>query len=119
MKTLAAYFLFLAGVVAAPVTLEWNPNPEADVVAYKLWKKNQGGEWVVVKQVDTTTVTLDQAPGTWETYAVTALNSGGLESGWSVPLEFQLSPDGSPIFRTPTVPTGFRVRVTVDIEPTP
>jgi hypothetical protein len=119
MKTLLLLALTTLTLWAEEVTLEWNPNPESDVVAYKLWTQDAEGDWDLNKQVATTTAKVEQAVGVWTTYAVTAVNSGGLESGWSVPLTFQLGPDGTPIFKTPSAPTGLRVRVTVEIEPTP
>lgn len=110
---------FATGLFGGEATLEWNPSPPSEnVTHYKLWTQSPTGEWALSKQVATNTTTVEQATGEWVTYAVTAVNSGGLESAWSVPLTFQLGPDGTPIFKTPSPPTGLRIKVIVEIEPT-
>jgi hypothetical protein len=66
------------------VTLAWDPNTEADLAGYKIyWGATSGtyGTPVTIGKV-TTFTTPKLANGAWF-FAVTAHNTGGLESGFS------------------------------------
>lgn len=97
MGALAGVFLPLAflGTVetisAAEVTLSWDPNSEPDLAGYRLYYGTSKGEFQ--KHVDvglqTTYKIANLSPGATYFLAVTAINSAGLESGFSNEVQFK------------------------------
>lgn len=88
-----AFLLVLtcAGMVFAGtnVTLKWNPNTEADLVGYKIYRSSVSGQYgtsigkVVCNAADCCTYTdLNVADGKWY-WTITAYDADGLESGKS------------------------------------
>ena len=81
--------------ITASVMLEWDPSPDADLTGYKVYyqanssalpfqgtEATQGSSPIDVANTTSTTVNgLD--PGSSYFFAVTAYNSGGLESIYS------------------------------------
>jgi hypothetical protein len=70
-------------VFGAPreVTLAWDPNPEPDVVGYRLhYGTTSGGYSEMVELVDATSATVSVPSGSLYYFAVTAYNSADLES---------------------------------------
>jgi hypothetical protein len=80
----------LAGILAIPtvmagdVTLQWDSNPEADVVGYKVYYGTSSRTYSspIPLGLQTTYTVSGLAAGTYY-FAVTAFNSGGLESAFS------------------------------------
>ena len=70
--------------VDGTVTLAWDPNSEIDLAGYKVyWGSTSGSYGTPVTLGKVTTFTTPKlANGTWY-FAVTAHNTGGLESGFS------------------------------------
>lgn len=70
---------------AAEVTLAWDPNPESDVVGYRVYQGTESRVYSQVHATDrTTSLTVTElAEGMTYYFAVTALNSSGLESDYS------------------------------------
>ncbi len=82
----------------ASVTLEWDRNPEPDIAGYRLYYGYQSRVYFqkveVGNQVRFTLGNLSD--GTGYTFAVTAFNRGGLESGYSNEVFYATPPASSP-----------------------
>jgi hypothetical protein len=91
-------FLILAAPASAQdVTLAWDPNAETDLAGYKVYIGNASrtyGTPVVIGTQTTYTFT-GLVPGTYY-FAVTAVNTAGLESGFSNEVWTTLSSGTSP-----------------------
>lgn len=91
MKTICMGFLILlmaAAAQATDVTLQWDPNTEADLAGYRLYQKADSATppFVKVREIPKGTTTasvtgLDSAHS--YSFAVTAYNTAGLESAYS------------------------------------
>jgi hypothetical protein len=71
-------------LLAADVTLVWDPNSESDLAGYKVYYGRESGVYgaPIVLGKQTTYIATGLAPGTYY-FAVTAYNTAGLESGFS------------------------------------
>ena len=71
-------------LVAADVTLAWDPNSETDLAGYKVYYGTSPGTYgAPISMGKRTTFTVNGlSPGTYY-FAVTAYNTSGLESGFS------------------------------------
>jgi fibronectin type 3 domain-containing protein len=69
----------------AEVTLEWDPNSEANLSGYRIHYGTSGGNYTAVKDVgkQTTCTVTDLTPGVTYYFAATAFNTSGLESDYS------------------------------------
>ena len=77
----------LATAGAASLTLSWNANPESDIAGYRVHYGTVAVPYSITADVGTTTATIDGLEnGVTYTFAVTAYNTGGRESGYSLPL---------------------------------
>ena len=73
-----------AAVLAADVTLAWDPNTESDLAGYKVYYGTVSGAYGTVISIGTqTTYTVTGLPAGTFYFAVTAYNTSGLESGFS------------------------------------
>jgi hypothetical protein len=81
----ATHSFVVNATALAQVTLEWDPNSEADLAGYKLYYGLATGSYDQVVDVgNKTTYTLASLqPNTTYYIAATAYNSSGLESGYS------------------------------------
>jgi hypothetical protein len=73
-----------SSLIAADVTLQWDPNSESDLAGYKIYVGTAAGVYgtpITIGTQATCTVT-GLTPGTYY-FAVTAVNTAGLESGFS------------------------------------
>ena len=86
----AAQWLLFAEIHAANVSLQWNKNPEPDVIGYRIDYGPSGGTpATVVDAGGATNVTISglQEGGSYSFYA-SAYNSAGLESDLSAPVNY-------------------------------
>lgn len=84
MKRLAALFGILLAVPASAVELEWDRNPETNIVGYRVYVGRASRVYDSVLDVGNNTVTrVDKTEPARYYYAVTAYNSDGLESDFS------------------------------------
>ena len=101
--------IFVAtSVMAADVTLQWDPNSEPDLAGYKIYYGTASrtyGEPIDVGNVTTYTAK-DLEPGTKYYFAATAYNEDGYESDYS----------NEVMWGIPTAPSNFRITVTVTVE---
>lgn len=85
------------------VTLEWDPNPEPEVVGYYVYVGTQSG--VYTRVVDTGSQTFIRVapldPGITYYFAVTARSSDGLESPFSDEVSYTVPIDGVRAALTP------------------
>ncbi len=86
---LLGYFapFFLANAGAASLTLSWNANSEPDIAGYRVHYGTAAAPYSVTADVGTTSATINNLEkGVTYTFAVSAYNSAGGESGYSLPL---------------------------------
>lgn len=84
LVTILALVACSAAVLAANVTLAWDPNTESDLAGYKLYYGTASGVYGTVISVgNQTTYTVTGLPAGTYYFAVTAYNTEGLESGFS------------------------------------
>jgi hypothetical protein len=106
---LVAAFVFLAGSVAmaADVKLAWDPNSEPDLAGYKVYHGTASRAYGSPSPLITTpTYTVTGLPSGKYYFAVTALNRGGLESGYSNEVSTTISSsDSTPPVIAITSPT--------------
>lgn len=84
LLSLLAFLVLSVPIAAQTVTLQWDPNTETDLTGYKVY-------WGIVSSIYTssvtvglvTTYTVTNLGGGTYYFAVTALNTAGLESGYS------------------------------------
>ena len=78
--------------LAGSLTLEWDPSPDPDVVAYQLYYGSDSGQYTnVVFAGPITTVTIDNlAGGVTYYFTATSLNSSGLESDFAPELSYTM-----------------------------
>ncbi len=79
-------------VVGAPheVTLAWDPNPEPDVVGYRLYYGTTSGGYTEMDELEnTTTTTVTVASGSPYYFAISAYNSADLESLLSSEISYE------------------------------
>jgi hypothetical protein len=85
----ALSLLFLATKAAASVTLSWNPNSEPDIAGYRIHYGTVAAPYSMSQDSSTTSATIGNLmTGVTYTFAVTAYNSAGDESGYSMPLSY-------------------------------
>lgn len=77
----------LLPLIAAIVTLAWDPNPEPDISGYRVYYGTNGFGSVMDCGNVTNRVLELSGPGTWSFYA-TAYNTSGLESEPSLPVSY-------------------------------
>lgn len=78
------YFLILVVFLCSGATLEWDFNPEVDVIGYRVYVGQASRVYNVVLDVgNINTVQIPTDPNTTNYFAVTAYNSDGLESDYS------------------------------------
>jgi hypothetical protein len=111
-KTILCLLLLAATALAAPplptpqrtvrATLVWNPSPSPNLTAYRLYTSVNNAAWVSnnVGLVSTVTLSNLQA-GVSYAFAVSALNTAGLESDLSNVVE-------APPAEVPAAPTGLQ-----------
>ena len=72
------------------VFLQWKPNREFDLKRYLIWRKEEGGDFVLVSDSATNNVSaftdMTAKPGRRYSYAVEAETISGIRSGLSAPL---------------------------------
>lgn len=86
--------LFACSAYALPVTLEWNPNPESNLAGYRLYWGSASGRYDDKLNLPPTTSRVTVSDFAGPTYfALTAVNSAGLESEFSNEAVF----DGVPV----------------------
>jgi hypothetical protein len=97
MRTTSIHVACLAGIlfsvqpaIAATVTLAWDPNPESDVVGYRLYYGTTSRAYPNVTDVGkvTTSSVSGLVSGTTYFFAVTAYNSAALESAYSAEITY-------------------------------
>lgn len=83
-----------AGPPLASVTLAWDPSPVMEQVSYRIYYGSMSGAYD--HRVDTgesTTATIEGlVPGQQYFFAATAINEGGLESGFSNEVPYKVPP---------------------------
>jgi hypothetical protein len=85
----ALSLLFLSTKAAASVTLSWNPNSEPDIAGYRIHYGTVAAPYSMSQDSSTTSATIGNLmTGVTYTFAVTAYNSAGDESGYSMPLSY-------------------------------
>lgn len=94
MRTLIAILPFLFAFWtqgASPISLEWDPSPDADVVNYRLYWGPVSATYTNHADVGnvTNTVFSQVAGGGHYYFVVTALNAGGAESDPSNEVDYQ------------------------------
>jgi hypothetical protein len=86
-RALAAVFMlcfFAAAAAAADVSLSWDPNTEADLAGYKIYYGTTSGVYsTIISAGLQTAYTVTNLPAGTYYFAVTAINSSGLEGGYS------------------------------------
>jgi hypothetical protein len=82
---------------ATGVTLTWDPNTEADLAGYKLYSGTASGSYTNASDVGnlTSNTVLGLAPGAEYFFAVTAVNTSGLESEFSNEVSYKFLLDGT------------------------
>jgi hypothetical protein len=100
-SSLLFLYLILVAVLPFPIravqnlTLQWDPNTEPDVVWYRLYFGSSSRSYSQIVQVaaPTTTATAPSlTEGLTYFFAVTAVNSSGLESGFSTEVSTTIAP---------------------------
>jgi hypothetical protein len=87
LPILFVWAVLLPGLAAQSVTLEWDPNPETDLLGYNVYRSLRSGSGYVrltsapVRETRYTDRTVQ--PGTTYYYVCTAVNIALLESGYS------------------------------------
>ena len=70
--------------------MQWKPNREFDLKRYLIWRKEEGGDFVLVSDSATNNVSaftdMTAKPGRRYSYAVEAETISGIRSGLSAPL---------------------------------
>ncbi len=78
------FFAFTASGLAADVTIAWDANTESNLAGYKVYYGTASGVYdTPIVLGNQTTYTITGLPAGTYYIAVTALNSSGLESGYS------------------------------------
>ncbi len=98
----AALWCLLSGILAVPsvmagdVTLQWDPNPETDVVGYRVYYGTASRTYSspIPLGLQTSYTVTGLAAGTYY-FAVTAFNSEGLESAFSNEVSTTLAGSGT------------------------
>ena len=82
--------LFLSSSQAADVQLAWDPNPEADVIGYKVYYGTASGSYSYSVDVGNRTdcIISDLEAGKTYFFAATAYNSSGKESSFSAEVAY-------------------------------
>ncbi len=93
--------IFLQGAVfAESVTLQWDPNSEADLAGYNLYRSSSSGfgySKVNSGLIPSTSYTDNSvAVGATYYYVCTAVNTSGLESGYSNEVSYSAGPSNTP-----------------------
>jgi len=90
--------LAIPPVMAGDVTLQWDPNPETDVVGYKVYYGTSSRTYSspVPLGLQTTYTVAGLASGTYY-FAVTAFNASGLESAFSNEVSTTVSGTGTSV----------------------
>ena len=88
MRTIITTILLLAIAVcanAADVTLQWDANTETDLAGYRVYQGSGSNPatFTRVQEVAATTATIKGLDNTSHSFAVTAINTAGLESAYS------------------------------------
>ena len=106
MKTILAFILCAITAQAATVRLIWDRNPEPDVVEYKVYVGTSSRTYDrIVSAGNETSISVDQlSRGMTYYFAVTAVNSVGLESDYSNEVSYT-TPD------KPSAPKNPRVQI--------
>jgi len=80
---LVILFISLSHVIGGSVNLRWEPNPEPNVVGYRVHRGTSSTtyDWFTDVGLATQTSIDDLVPGETYYFVVTAWNDGGLESG--------------------------------------
>ena len=81
---------------AADVTLQWDANTESDLAGYRVYQGNGGdlGAFTRVQEIaaPTTSATIKGLDSASHSFAVTAYNTAGIESGYSNIVTIPVSP---------------------------
>jgi hypothetical protein len=84
---LAGLIIALAGVLTAEAqqsySLSWQPNPESDVVSYKIYVGTASSQYNRVYSTGNSSLSIANLPAATYFFAVTAVNTAGLESPFS------------------------------------
>lgn len=102
MKRLIPFLCLIClwlSVQAGTVKLAWDPNPEPDVIGYNVYRSTQSGAGFVKINstlLQSTGYVDDSAPAGAVFYVVTAVDSEGLESGFSSEVSTQVAAQVTP-----------------------
>lgn len=115
-KVFAGLLLFAAlakASFAETVTLAWDPNSEPDLEGYRLHIGTSSRSYNIVIPVGKTTeyTVTELPPGSKFFFAVTAVNSSGLESTYSEEVSHSIAPA---VVLAQKTETGFKLTVTGD-----
>jgi fibronectin type 3 domain-containing protein len=95
----------------ASLSLSWNPSPEADVVQYRVYSGTASRQYSRNYSTSANSISInDLAPGVVYFFAVTAVNSAGLESSYSEEASTSGSVNG-PIVTSALTPTGITISI--------
>ncbi|CAN5505976.1 hypothetical protein BH20VER3_BH20VER3_17810 [soil metagenome] len=84
---------------AGSVNLSWNSNSEPDIASYRVHYGTAAAPYSTLVDVATTSATIKNLEkGLTYTFAISALNNAGVESGFSVPVSYTV---GSPTLIPP------------------
>ncbi|MEJ2147461.1 MAG: Ig-like domain-containing protein, partial [Acidobacteriota bacterium] len=110
---LCSFFLLGATLAADSVTLHWDPNSESDLAGYNVYRSNTPGSGYskLNSNLLSSTSYTDSSltPGSTYYYVCTAVNSSGLESGYSNQVSYT-----SPSPNTPPVAVNDSSTITVN-----
>jgi acylphosphatase len=97
-------FLGTAHAVAQSLTLSWDPNPEANIAGYKVYRGAQSRVYTSVRHLgkETSFVPPDLVEGVTYYFAVTAYNTLGMESPFSDEAVATAGPNSPPPNNPPT-----------------
>lgn len=105
--------LLVATKAAASVTLSWNSNTEPNVAGYRVHYGTVAAPYSMTQDTGTTSATIDNLKtGVTYTFAVTAYNSDGDESGYSLSLSYTV---GATMFIPPAALANISTRTQVGI----
>lgn len=100
---------------AVSVTLAWNPSPDSSVTGYHVYYGTASHSYtgMVAVGVSATATVSGLTEGTTYYFAVTAIDSLGLESGYSNEIQYSVPATGSRLrLLSPVAPNGMVIRIT-------
>ncbi len=99
VRCLSLLVTFASASLAGSVNLTWSANPESDISGYRLHYGTAAAPYATVVDVtSTSSLVKNLTKGLTYTFAVSAYNASGVESGFSAPVSFTV---GSPTIIPP------------------